>query len=1516
MKTRFASRLLTKSIFPLLALGACADITYSQTTRTWDGGGVAGTNMDAAVNWSGDVVPGSGDTGQWDGTVGGALSLIYTATGTGASLTAGSGFFLNILGTQTGSLTINEASGTVGLRLQNLTVASGAGALTFGGTAGADILTLGAAAVPNHTWTNSSSNPVTFGSDVQFGAGGGVTHGLTLTGTGTWNVNTSLIRNGSGTINVIKDGAGTLNLGNVNALGNAAFTILAGSLDSPGGALIMTNTTQSWNGDFTFIGTNSLNLGTGTVALNASRQVTVTANTLTVGGIVSGTGFGLTKAGAGTLTFTGANTYSGGTVINGGKLIGTANGFNAGSITINASGTLTFTGANQTTTSTLTGSGAILNDTANTIVITGDHTGFTGTFTHSAGANNTQFNSAVAGSQNASYSMLAGEAILAANGDYTVKFGSLSSSLGQITRGGNTATGTTTLEVGNLGTSTTLSGSLNNGATKVIALTKVGAGTLTLSSSNTYTGATTINGGTLQIGNGGSTGALSATTAIANNAALVVNRFDALTMGNAISGTGTLTKQGGDILTLSGANNYSGLSTISSGNLTFVGSSTTGSISVEDFTTLGVKVTNVGNSVLTSTNNPSVTFGTADATSFVVDFNNLANPTVAVANLGTGVVTLNGVVDVSLANPNALTTTPNNTTLKLVSYGSKVGSGSWNLTTPSAGHTTFALNPTATALYLNVTANPVTWTGALSEAWDGQTLGSPKNWKLPNNSPTDFISGDTVQFTNTASRFTVDITGDVAPGIVNFSNTSNAYTIGSTSGFGITSGLMNLNGSGTVTINNSNSYTGATTINGGTLTLNGSLTASAVTLAAGTLNLNSNTALGSGALTINSGTLDSTAAGVVLSANTAQNWNGDFAFAGTNNLDMGSGVVTLGGTGDRTVTVAGTLTVGEIKSGAAQGLTKQGSGTLVVTSDGANTAGSVVNGVLNVAGGTLQINRPSGVTGDFVAAGIIGGGNITNGAATGRWIFSNAAAGTFNFSGTLSNGAAGILGFNKAGASTQTLSGNNTYSDTTTVGGGTLILTGTNSLSGPTNITSGTLSITGTNSAGGAVTATGSIGNPAILNLQNSNALGTSVVTAATRHGGVQLQGNIVLPSTVTFITSNDGTTSAAVPYAIGNISGNNTINGTITLTSGGGGSIIQSDSGSLTLAGNITIAAAQTSRGIILQGASTAANTFSGVLSDLSGASVASITKNGTGTWTIAGANTYSGVTAVNAGMLIVSGDSPAATGTVTVATGATLGGNGDFGGALVVSAGAHHALAVAATPGAQAVREVASLDLSAVGDILDLTAAATPAAGSYTLVHTTSGTITGQTAGTLNDTVVNLTGLSGTVAVVGGDLVLTVGSASPFGTWIAGYPSIPVADRDPGDDPDGDGHTNMVEFALGGTPNNGGDNAKIYSIVADSDFDGDALKELLLTIAVRTGSGTFTGATSKSALSDDPAYGYIVEGSLNLTTFGETVNVVPTAVPPVGVTLPTDYTWKTFSLNGSNGVADKGFLRVLVTH
>ena len=75
------------------------------------------------------------------------------------------------------------------------------------------------------------------------------------------------------------------------------------------------------------------------------------------------------------------------------------------------------------------------------------------------------------------------------------------------------------------------------------ALTKSGAGTLTLTGANVHSGGTTIAAGTLQIGNGGTTGSLAGD--VVDNAALAFNRSDAVTFAGAISGTGALTKLGG-----------------------------------------------------------------------------------------------------------------------------------------------------------------------------------------------------------------------------------------------------------------------------------------------------------------------------------------------------------------------------------------------------------------------------------------------------------------------------------------------------------------------------------------------------------------------------------------------------------------------------------------------------------------------------------------------------------------------------------------------------------------------------------------------------------------------------------------------------------------------------------------------------------------------------------------------------------------------------------------------------------
>ncbi|RYD39231.1 MAG: hypothetical protein EOP85_16320, partial [Verrucomicrobiaceae bacterium] len=332
-------------------LGATSHLTYAQTTRTWDGGGIPPINMDVPANWSGDTVPGgaAGDTLQWDGTAPDALSLTYTAAGTGAGLAAGQGVFINILGSQTAPLTINEASGTVGLRIRDLTVASGAGALTFGGILGTDYLNLGSGSLLNHTWTNNSANPVTLSSDVTIGAGGAAVHALTLTGSGNWNIQNSLIKSDQGTINVIKDGSGTMNLSTVNSLGNASFTINAGTLNNASNAaLVLVNTTQVWNGDFSFatdsstnandlsLGTGAFNLGT---AAGTSRTITTNGTALlTAGGVIADgtTANSIIKAGTGGLKLDGANTFTGGVTLNAGVLQFGGNGaLGTGTFTVN-----------------------------------------------------------------------------------------------------------------------------------------------------------------------------------------------------------------------------------------------------------------------------------------------------------------------------------------------------------------------------------------------------------------------------------------------------------------------------------------------------------------------------------------------------------------------------------------------------------------------------------------------------------------------------------------------------------------------------------------------------------------------------------------------------------------------------------------------------------------------------------------------------------------------------------------------------------------------------------------------------------------------------------------------------------------------------------------------------------------------------------------------------------------------------------------------------------------------------
>jgi autotransporter-associated beta strand protein len=199
--------------------------SQSAHATLWDGGpGGTGTDLGTAANWAGDTLPSvNGGLGEWDGSVAGALSLDYAS---GLSGSAGNtGLDLSILATQTGSLSI-DASTTTSLRLDDITIAAGAGAFTLGnGSAPTFNITLGGNGGETHTWTNDSSNTATISSEVAFGLGGGGNHQFEFSGSGNWAINNAI--GGNTSVRSIGTGAVTLN-GSI-ATGGVASILVSGT---------------------------------------------------------------------------------------------------------------------------------------------------------------------------------------------------------------------------------------------------------------------------------------------------------------------------------------------------------------------------------------------------------------------------------------------------------------------------------------------------------------------------------------------------------------------------------------------------------------------------------------------------------------------------------------------------------------------------------------------------------------------------------------------------------------------------------------------------------------------------------------------------------------------------------------------------------------------------------------------------------------------------------------------------------------------------------------------------------------------------------------------------------------------------------------------------------------------------------------------------------------------------------------------------------------------------------------
>jgi len=626
-------------------------------------------------------------------------------------------------------------------------------------------------------------------------------------------------------------------------------------------------------------GTITLNSGT-TLSINSSARVSASAGTtkLFLGGSTieqtnpsgAGTFFDtdteiVLGAGGGTLSYTTANTLN---------IVQTASVISGpGSLTKTGAGVLAFANTNTYTGATIINEGELrIRTTANRLP--------TGT-------------------------------AVTVNSPGILNLNAVAQQIGSLSGNGRVGLAGATLTVGDA-SDTTFSGVIevtaNAGAGGSTAtggvVTKVGAGTLTLSGANTYTGATNINVGTLALGAAGALPDVSAVT-VAAGATLDMNGFSE-TIGT-LAGAGTVSDGGNLTLAGTGSTTFSGSMTVdtfnrtgASGTTTLSGNNTVNNLSIG----AGILTLSGANTVSTAVN----------LNGGRINFNNDNAAGAAPINVGTaagieftnsapGIMLANNVVLASSANPVTIYSTSGNS---LTQTGEISGDRALLRTDTGAGTFTLAGDNTFTG-GLTIRSRGLTF-GHKNAAGTGTlSLGDPS--VAPANavnirSNTALTGANAMPNAVSVNRdFSVQGSSDIelsgavdlgaADRIVTVTNTGATIFSGQVSNGGITKA-----GAGTLTLTGDNSYGGGTTVNGGTLLVNN-------TMGSGT---------GSGAVTVNAGG-------------------------------------TLGGTG----TIAGPLTFndGALAPGASPGtLTLSGGGTVVF--DPAAILNYELNGADQTVGGGVN----------------------------------------------------------------------------------------------------------------------------------------------------------------------------------------------------------------------------------------------------------------------------------------------------------------------------------------------------------------------------------------------------------------------------------------------------------------------------------------------------------------------------------------------------------------------------------
>ena len=932
------------------------------------------------------------------------------------------------------------------------------------------------------------------------------------------------------------------------------------------------------------------------------------------------------------------------------------------------------------------------------------------------------------------------------------------------------------------------------------ALTINGPGTQILTGTNTYAGATMISQGTLQIGSGGPTGSLAAASAITDNGTLRINRSNTATQGTdfagGIGGSGDLVQAGVGTLILNTANGYGGSTLVSAGTLQL---SSAGSINGSS----GITVSGSGAKFLqlssvASTPSITLTQGTLDGTGsvgavtvgaatggIVANGNGSISPLTlnALAFNGGAAVALNAaggstiapaiVVQNALTTPNtgageiAVNVTPLNpwnigTTYDLIGYASYPSGiltdfANGTIAGLSSRETaSLAIDSVNNAIAITINGDNPKWTGLDSTAWQVGTTGGNHNWQLQiaTNTPTDYIEGDGVLFddsaTNAVTSGAVTLnTANVSPTSTTFNNSSIAYTLSGS--FGITgSGPLVKNGTASVTINTINSYTGATFLNAGTLTLGGTLGSSGgtaitsaaaftetgtgvvagssslrvtggtttlagtnsysgpTTLQAGVLNLNNAAALGTSTLTISGGTIDNTSSGSITLNSNPQVWSGNFAFGGTQNLNIGMGAVTMNANIAITLNNGANLTAGGVIGGNF-GLSVGGVGTLTPSNANTFTGGVTINN-----GATVSISAGN----NLGAAPAMPTTNITlNGGTLQLTVGTADPTATINPNRSMTLGAGGGT-INVAAVGTGNFAGNTETA---------VIYTGT--------ISGGNLSVTGPTPGNG----TNSNANPYLLELgATNNYTGTTTINNATvsflnSGGGF----SNTLPVTTVLTLQNYAL------FLMNNGAANQTIAGLNGEATTGIGGMNTATLTTLT----ITPAVGQTYiySGVI--GAQT-------ILNKTGANTETALTINGPGTQVLVGTNTYTGATLISQGVLQLGNGST--TGSLAPASAITDNGTLAFNRSNIVAEGTDFAATIGGSGSlVQAGGSGSTLILNAAnsyggGTILT--------SGTLRIANGASGSATGGGSVLLNGgTLAGATGAGGSIAGL-----VSVGSAA----------------------------------------------------------------------------------------------------------------------------------------------------------